>query len=181
MAIQPNEPIAHLAAERVIPVEELVIALDLSRSSAAPSRGTLRSALANLDTFRTGGLGYADGQWRADVPARRSSMRFPGEPQPVPVVKFPLPGVATIPRHISVPHLAGVARSTLVEAFAQITPDLIDAVPDGPSKDSRSAPEPAERRPAGQSACGVGKANHGKWPFLAGVLRCHVAWLKVRR
>jgi short subunit dehydrogenase-like uncharacterized protein len=135
----PSSLIAQLAAERVMPVEELVIALDLSRSGAAPSRGTLRSALANLATFRSGGLCYADGQWRADAPARRSSIRFPGEPQPVPVVKFPLPGVATIPRHIPVPHVAGVTKSTLVEAFAQITPDLIDAVPDGPSQDSRSA------------------------------------------
>jgi short subunit dehydrogenase-like uncharacterized protein len=135
----PSSLVAQLAAERVTRAEELVIALDLSRSGAAPSRGTLRSALASLDTFRSGGLTYSDGQWRADVPARRASMRFPGEPQPVPVVKFPLPGVATIPRHVPVPHVEAVTKATLAAAFSQITPELIDAVPDGPWEESRSA------------------------------------------
>jgi short subunit dehydrogenase-like uncharacterized protein len=135
----PSSLIAHLAAERVAPVSELVIALDLTRSGAAPSRGTLRSALANLATFRDGGLSYDDGTWRPDVPARRESVTFPGEPVPVPVVKFPLPGVATIPRHVPASHVEGVARAGLVEAFSQITPELIDAVPDGPSEASRAA------------------------------------------
>jgi short subunit dehydrogenase-like uncharacterized protein len=135
----PSSLIAHLAAERVTPVGELVIAIDLSRSGAAPSRGTLRSALANLGTFRNGGLSYDDGIWQLDVPARCSSVAFPGEPEPVPVVKFPLPGVVTIPRHVSASHVEAVARATLVEAFSQITPELIDAVPDGPSEASRTA------------------------------------------
>jgi hypothetical protein len=58
----PSSLIGHLTAERVMPVEELVIALDLSRSGAAPSRGTLRSALANqfflhprIEALRAGG------------------------------------------------------------------------------------------------------------------------------
>jgi short subunit dehydrogenase-like uncharacterized protein len=135
----PSSLIAHLAAERVAPVSELVIALDLTRSGAAPSRGTLRSALANLATFRDGGLSYDDGRWRAGVPARRESVTFAGEPGPVPVVKFPLPGVVTIPRHVPASHVEGVARAVLVEAFSQITPELIDAVPDGPSEASRAA------------------------------------------
>jgi short subunit dehydrogenase-like uncharacterized protein len=135
----PSSLIAHLAAERVTPVEELVIALDLSSSGAAPSRGTLRTALANLGTFRNGGLSYENGAWRPDVPARRESVTFPGETAPVPVVKFPLPAIATIPRHVSASYVEAVARAALVEAFSQITPELIDAVPDGPSEASRAA------------------------------------------
>jgi short subunit dehydrogenase-like uncharacterized protein len=135
----PSSLIAHLVAERVGPAEELVIALDLSRSGAAPSRGTLRSALANLGTFKDGGLCFDDGTWRPDIPARRSSMTLPGEPGPVPVVKFPLPGVVTIPRHVAASHVEGVTKASLVEAFSQITPELIGGVPDGPSADSRKA------------------------------------------
>jgi short subunit dehydrogenase-like uncharacterized protein len=135
----PSSLIAHLAAERVAPVSELVIALDLTRSAAAPSRGTLRSALANLATFRDGGLSFDDGTWHPGVPAQRESVTFPGEPGPVPVVKFPLPGVATIPRHVPTSHVEGVARAVLVEAFSQITLELIDTVPDGPSQESRTA------------------------------------------
>jgi short subunit dehydrogenase-like uncharacterized protein len=131
--------IAQLAAERVAPVSELVIAIDLSRGGPAPSRGTLRSALANLGTFLDGGLSYDDGAWRPDVPARRESVTFPGEPDAVPVVKFPLPGVATIPRHVPAAHIEAVARATLVESFSGITPDLIAAVPEGPSPASRAA------------------------------------------
>jgi short subunit dehydrogenase-like uncharacterized protein len=135
----PSSLIAHLTAERVAPVGELVIAIDLSRSEAAPSRGTLRSALASLATFRDGGLSYDDGAWRPDVPLRRETLTFPGEQEPVPVVKFPLPGVATIPRHVRASHVEAVARAVLVEAFSQITSELIDAVPDGPSAASRAA------------------------------------------
>jgi hypothetical protein len=135
----PSSLIAHLAAGQVGPAEELVIALDLSRGGAAPSRGTLRSALANLSTFKDGGLCFDGGAWRPGIPARRSSMTFPGEPQPAPVVKFPLPGVVTIPRHVTASHVEGVTRAALVEAFSQVTPELIDNVPDGPPAGSRSA------------------------------------------
>jgi short subunit dehydrogenase-like uncharacterized protein len=54
-------------------------------------------------------------------------------------VKFPLPGVVTIPRHVAASHVEGVTRATLVEAFSQVTPELIDSVPDGPPASSRSA------------------------------------------
>ena len=135
----PSSLIAHLAAGQVEPVQELVIALDLSRTGAAPSRGSLRSALANLSTFKDGGLCFDEGTWRPDIPARRTSMTFPDEPQPVPVVKFPLPGVVTIPRHVIASHVEGVTKATLVEAFSQVTPELIDNVPDGPPAGSRSA------------------------------------------
>jgi hypothetical protein len=64
-------------------------------------------------------------------------MALPGEPRLVPVVKFPLPGVVTIPRHVAASHVEGVTRAALVETFSRITPELIDGVPDGPPADSR--------------------------------------------
>jgi short subunit dehydrogenase-like uncharacterized protein len=135
----PSDLIAHLTARRVEPVTELVIALDLARSGAAPSRGTLRSALANLDTFAGGGLTYRDGDWLPDVPARSTSVAFPGGPGPVPAARFPLPGVATVPRHVHAQHVEGVVRTELVAAFSTVTPEVVDSVPDGPSEDDRRA------------------------------------------
>src|SRR5205823_8249701 len=96
----PSDLIAHLVAERVRPAQEVVVGLDLVRSGATPSRGTLRSALANLDTFTAGGLGYENGRWHPDIPAHRTSMTFPGSAEPASVVKFPLPAVVTIPHHV---------------------------------------------------------------------------------
>jgi short subunit dehydrogenase-like uncharacterized protein len=133
----PSDLLAHLTAERVHPVEELVIGLELLRSGGAPSRGTLRSALANIDTFTAGGLGYVDGQWDLDIAARRTSMMLPISAQPVAVVKFPLPGVVTVPRHVPARRVEGVTSKALVDAFAAVTPELIDNVPEGPPERTR--------------------------------------------
>ena len=135
----PSDLIAHLTAQRVEPVEELVIALDLTRSGAAPSRGTLRSALANIDAFTDGGLGYRDREWHPNVAARRTSMTFPGSSEPTPVARFPLPGVVTVPRHVPARQVDGFAKADLMTAFSAVTPDLLASVPDGPSEQSRRA------------------------------------------
>jgi short subunit dehydrogenase-like uncharacterized protein len=135
----PSSLIAQLAADRVAPASELVIAIHLDSSASAPSRGTLRTAIASLDAFRSGGLSYENGSWQPDVPARRESVTFPGSPEPVPVVKFPLPGVATIPRHAPVSRVEAVAPVALAQAFSRITPELVDAVPDGPTEADRAA------------------------------------------
>lgn len=131
----PSDLLAHLVAERVGPVRELVVGVDLAGGN--PSRGTLRSALANLDTFTTGGLGYADGRWARDIPGTRTSMAFLGEQ--VPVVKFPLPAVVTVPRHVRAARVEGVARQDLVAAFAGVTPEIVESVPEGPSRELRGA------------------------------------------
>jgi short subunit dehydrogenase-like uncharacterized protein len=133
----PSDLLAHLVAERVQPVRELVIGLDLVRTGAPPTRGTLRSALANLDTFTSGGLGYEDGRWHQDIPAHRTSMTFPADTAPV--VKFPLPAVVMVPRHVPASRVEGLARSVLVAGFAGVTPELIEAVPEGPSEENRRA------------------------------------------
>ncbi|GAA4504295.1 saccharopine dehydrogenase NADP-binding domain-containing protein [Actinoallomurus oryzae] len=133
----PSDLIAHLAARRVAPVTELVIALDLTRGGAAPSRGTLRSALANLGTLTGGGLTFRDGDWLPDVPVRRTSVVFPCGPEPVPAARFPLPGVVTVPRHVPARYVEGVVGADLVAAFSAVTPELVDGLPDGPSEDAR--------------------------------------------
>jgi short subunit dehydrogenase-like uncharacterized protein len=132
----PSDLLASLVAARVAPVRELVIGIELLRGSASPTRGTLRSALANLDTFSNGGLGYADGRWDLGVPAYRSSFRFLAE-EAVPVVKFPLPAVVTVPRHVPARHVEGVSTADLAPGFAGLTPELIESLPEGPLADSR--------------------------------------------
>ncbi|MFF4507563.1 saccharopine dehydrogenase family protein [Streptomyces sp. NPDC001401] len=133
----PSDLLAHLVAERVRPVRDLVIALELVRSGAMPSRGTLRSALENIDAFTGGGLGYEDGRWHPDIAARRTALTFPDGSDPVPVVKFPLPAVVTVPHHVAARRVEGVVPAELAAAFADITPALIDSVPEGPPADSR--------------------------------------------
>lgn len=133
----PSDLLAHLVAARVQPVREVAIGLDLVRTGAPPTRGTLRSALANLDTFTSGGLGYADGRWHQDIPARRTSMALATDA--VPVVKFPLPAVVTVPRHVRASHVEGLARAELVAGFADITRELVENVPEGPSEENRQA------------------------------------------
>jgi short subunit dehydrogenase-like uncharacterized protein len=130
---------AHLAAERVGPADELVIGVDLRGSGAPPTRGTLRSVIANRDAFAGGGLAYADGSWSAGLAARRATLAFPGEAWAAPVVKFALPGVVTIPRHVPTRHLEGLAKAELAALFSAATAELIDAVPEGPAADSRRA------------------------------------------
>jgi len=133
----PSDLIAALVAPLVAPVEEVTIALDLTSGGSSPSRGTLRSALADPETFTTGGEVYDRGQWRADVPVRCHSLIFPGAPEPAAVVKFALPGVATVPRHLPANWVEGVARAELVTAFGSLTPELIEKLPEGPTPEQR--------------------------------------------
>jgi short subunit dehydrogenase-like uncharacterized protein len=136
----PSDLLAHVVAGQLGPIEDLVVGLELVRGDGAtPTRGTLRSALANLDSFVQGGLGYADGRWDPSIPARRSSMLLPLTDQVTPVVKFPLPGVVTIPRHVKAHRVEGLTSQALAAGFAAITADLVQAVPEGPAEDARSA------------------------------------------
>jgi short subunit dehydrogenase-like uncharacterized protein len=132
----PSDLLASLVAAQVEPVRELVIGLQLVPGSAPPTRGTLRSALANLDTFSSGGLGYYDGRWDPGIPSNRKSLRFLDGPA-VPVVKFPLPAVVTVPRHVPARRVEGVTTADVVSAFAAVTPELIESLPEGPPAASR--------------------------------------------
>jgi short subunit dehydrogenase-like uncharacterized protein len=132
----PSDLLASLVAERIEPVRDLVVGLQLIRGSAPPTRGTLRSALANLETFTTGGLGYSDGRWDQRIPAYRTSLRFL-DGEAVPVVKFPLPAVVTVPRHLPARQVEGVTTADVVPGFAAVTPELIESLPEGPPAASR--------------------------------------------
>lgn len=130
--------IAHLVAERIQPVERLTIAHRLV--SGGPSRGTMRSALQNLDTFETGGLTYEDGAWRSGERPTRTSITFPESSEPSPVVQFPAPEVVTIPRHVRARRVEGVTDEGLVAAFRAVTPQLVEAMPgEGPPEERRRA------------------------------------------
>jgi short subunit dehydrogenase-like uncharacterized protein len=133
----PGDLVAHLAAALVEPVEEVVVAHRLV--SGGPSRGTLRSVLANLEAFRDGGVSYADGRWRTAAAARRAAMTFPGDCEPSPVVRFPAPEVIGIPRHTGARWVEGVTEPALAAALAAVTPELAERIPEGPDEERRRA------------------------------------------
>jgi short subunit dehydrogenase-like uncharacterized protein len=130
----PGDFIAHLTAERVAPVDELTIA-DL-RIPAGVSRGTARSMLA---VFHGDALAYSGGEWGPAAPPSRSSVTPPGQPEPIAVTGFALPGVVTIPRHTGARQVTSVVRADVAEIFTSITPEMIDSMPEGPDEDARRA------------------------------------------
>ncbi|CAM3551142.1 saccharopine dehydrogenase NADP-binding domain-containing protein [Kibdelosporangium persicum] len=96
------------------------------------SRGSARTALANRDLFTSGGLTFVDGQWRSGAPQKHTEMTFPGEETPVPLVKFAMPEIATIPRHLPARHVEGLAEQALSTAFTALTEDMIESFPESP-------------------------------------------------
>jgi short subunit dehydrogenase-like uncharacterized protein len=135
----PSDLLAHLvAAELTGPIEELVIALQLSRGAGLPSGGTLRSALANAESFGAGGVSYLDGQWLGGVPARRAVVPFGGVPTPV--SPFALPAVVTVPRHVEARYVGALAPTELATGFLAVTPELAELRGNaGPTPDERAA------------------------------------------
>jgi short subunit dehydrogenase-like uncharacterized protein len=130
----PGDLIAHLTAERLEQVDELTIA-DLRTGSGA-SRGTARSMLT---AAQSGALAYQDGEWGPAAQANRSSINAPGEPAPIPVVGFALPGVVTVPRHTRARRVTSVLRAELADVFTGITAEMVDSMPEGPDEDVRRA------------------------------------------
>jgi short subunit dehydrogenase-like uncharacterized protein len=134
----PGDLIAHLLAEHIDPIDELTSAHLITSNGEPPSRGSLRSVLATLETLQNGGLTYQDGDWRFGIPLKHSFMAFPGSTQPIPVVKFPLQEVITVPRHVRVRRIQGVAEADLgARLSSPFTPEFIDNLPEGPTTDSR--------------------------------------------
>jgi short subunit dehydrogenase-like uncharacterized protein len=127
-----------LTARRVGRVTDVVVA---HRSAGSPglSRGSGRSAVANMELFTAGGLGYRDGEWRVGVPAKRTSIVFPGSSDSSPVVKFAMPEIITVPRHVAARHVEGVADAGLAAAFTGVTPEMVESLPEGPRADLRQA------------------------------------------
>jgi short subunit dehydrogenase-like uncharacterized protein len=74
------------------------------------------------------------------IPLRQTSVTFPGDTEATPVVKFPLQEPVTVPRHITVGRVDGVAEAALAAQFsAPLTAEAIQSLPEGPSADARKA------------------------------------------
>jgi short subunit dehydrogenase-like uncharacterized protein len=153
----PGDLIAHLAAQGVEPLEELVLAY--ATTGVQPTRGTARTALGMAGD---GGEVYEDGAWRP-APLRAQRARFPF-PEPVgtqPVMRYPSGEILTVPHHvrtrrvtslITVETLAGSARMAPVvpvlmpavtlalrSPLASLVQRVVDRLPEGPDEDQRRA------------------------------------------
>jgi short subunit dehydrogenase-like uncharacterized protein len=153
----PGDLIAHLTAQGVEPLRELVLAYATTR--VQPTRGTLRTSLGMV---ADNGVVYEDGAWRP-APLRPARGRFPF-PEPVgaqPVMRFPSGEVLTVPRHVrtrKVTTLMTVATFAGTPAAAPLVPVLVPALtlalrsplggmlepllaryPEGPSDETRRA------------------------------------------
>ncbi|MEV5747874.1 saccharopine dehydrogenase NADP-binding domain-containing protein [Actinoallomurus sp. NPDC052308] len=129
----PGDLIAHLTAERLPAVEELVVA-DLRRPGGGASRGTARTM-----AFAEEPLDYVDGAW---IPAGEHgplSLGVPGSDEEVPVALFGLPGVATVPRHVPARRVRSVMRADMVALFLSLTPDVVESVPEVLDDEARRA------------------------------------------
>jgi short subunit dehydrogenase-like uncharacterized protein len=128
---------AHLLAEAAGPLSEIAT-IHLIGDGGGPSRGTLRTMLEMTDVIKTGGLTYQDGDWHTGIPASQATVTVPPSLVPIPLMKFPMPEVVTIPRHVRVRCVAGLAEAALGAQFAApITPEIISSLPEGPAADAR--------------------------------------------
>lgn len=137
----PGDLIAHLAAEQIGQADEIVEDITVAdlRQGAGASRGTARSALANIETFADGGLIYEDGRWRMGAPVRHAPITPPGSSSEIPVLRSPLPSVVTVPRHTSARRVVSVLRTETAALLTAITPELVNTMPEGPTDDARRA------------------------------------------
>lgn len=130
----PGDLIAALTAARLeTPLSEMVIA-DLRRPGAA-SRGTARSMAAIMVDEQ---IEYRDGAWQS-VREPDSTLREPGEAEPVPMSPLALPGVYTIPRHIRTPRVRGVIRTEVGQLFASLNSEVAETLPEVPDTASLDA------------------------------------------
>jgi short subunit dehydrogenase-like uncharacterized protein len=136
-ACLPGDLIARLLAERVQLIEEITVSHFIV-GGGGPSRGSLRSIVGSIDAIKGGGLSYDDGDWHIGRPARHASVTLPGASQPTDVVKFPLSEVVTIPRHVQVRHVEGLAEAALSARLSTpLTSQIIDGLPEGPAEEAR--------------------------------------------
>ncbi|GAA2262412.1 saccharopine dehydrogenase NADP-binding domain-containing protein [Actinomadura luteofluorescens] len=133
----PVDLAAHLLADRLGPVEE-IITTHVVAGGGGMSRGSLRSVVETIDAIKAGGLVYDDGDWRSGVPARHTAVTLPGRSEATPVMAFPVSEVVTIPRHIRVRHVQGLTEAALGDRLnTPLTPEIIESLPEGPDEGSR--------------------------------------------
>ncbi|MFI0356808.1 saccharopine dehydrogenase NADP-binding domain-containing protein [Actinomadura sp. 9N407] len=134
----PGDLLARLLSEHLGggPLHEVLAGHRVS-GGGGMSRGSMRSLFGTVDVLKSGGLAYEDGEWRADVQPRLSSLTFPGD-SPVPAVRFALNEVVTIPHHLEVAHVQGFVEAELAALFSDAIPEeTIAAQPEGPDGDTR--------------------------------------------
>ncbi|WP_327587956.1 saccharopine dehydrogenase NADP-binding domain-containing protein [Nonomuraea sp. NBC_00507] len=133
----PVDLMAHILADRLEPVEEIVTT-HVVVGGGGMSRGSLRSVVETIDAIKAGGMAYHDGDWRPGMPARHTAIRLPGQSEATPVMAFPVSEVVTIPRHIRVRHVEGLTEAALGDRLnTPLTPQIIESLPEGPDEDSR--------------------------------------------
>lgn len=168
----PGDLIAHLVAQGVEPLEELVLAY--ATADLQPTRGTTRTALGMAGD---GGVVYEDGAWRP-APLRAPRARFPFPPPvgPRPVTRYPSGEVLTVPRHVRtrrVTSLITVATLAGSERLAPLVPLLMPATtvalrsPLGPLVERivdrlPEGPDEARRRAARFTLVAVARGEDGR-------------------
>ncbi|HKG38858.1 MAG TPA: saccharopine dehydrogenase NADP-binding domain-containing protein [Conexibacter sp.] len=107
----PGDLLAHLTAQGVEPLRELVLAY--APQGVQPTRGTLRSALGML---AAPSVLYEDGDWRpAPLRSPRARFAFPAPVGEQPVTRYPSGELLTVPRHV---RTRKVTSLITVETFA---------------------------------------------------------------
>ncbi|WP_052848692.1 saccharopine dehydrogenase family protein [Streptomyces avicenniae] len=130
----PGDLVAALTAARLDAVDDLLVA-DLRLPTGGASRGTARSMAA---IAAEPGLEYADGAWRV-AKGEPAPLVPPGETRAAPMRAFPLPGVATVPRHVTARRVHAAIRAEVAAMFASLTPEVLDSVPETVPEDVRRA------------------------------------------
>lgn len=152
----PGDLLAHLTAQGVEPLRELVLAY--APRGVTPTRGTLRSALGMV---AAPSVLYEEGAWRpAPLRVRSASFPFPAPVGAQPVTRYPSGELLTVPRHVrtrTVTSLITVETFTGTPKAAPLAPLLMPATalalrsplrralepllarfPEGPSEASRA-------------------------------------------
>ncbi|HEX7291966.1 MAG TPA: saccharopine dehydrogenase NADP-binding domain-containing protein [Conexibacter sp.] len=114
----PGDLLAHLTAQGVEPLRELVLAY--APRGVKPTRGTLRSALGMLaaDSVR-----YEDGDWRpAPLRVRRESFAFPDPVGVQPVMRYPSGELLTVPRHVRTRRVASLLTVETIAGTPKAAP-----------------------------------------------------------
>jgi short subunit dehydrogenase-like uncharacterized protein len=121
----PGDFIAHLAARGHEPLEELVLAYDVSGFSM--SRGTLRSG---LEMMKGGDVAYEDGGWRP-VPGGifRAHFDFPAPIGRQPMSRFASGEVITVPRHTRTRRVASMVTARTAAPHPALGPVLPYTMP----------------------------------------------------